>query len=78
MQEIKYLTQDEAGRFFSKISDRRDRAIFKLIYDFGLRASEVDKLTLKDLTSSEVVFGLPASKAVSPASILFFVTPNYC
>ena len=26
MQEIKYLTQDEAGRFFSKISDRRDRA----------------------------------------------------
>ncbi len=49
MQEIKYLTQDETGRFFSKISDRRDRAMFKLMYDFGLRASEVGKLTLKDV-----------------------------
>ena len=48
MQEIKYLIQDEAGRFISKISDRRDRAMFKLMYDFGLRASEVGKLTLKD------------------------------
>lgn len=49
MQEIKYLTQDEAGRFFSKISDRRARAMFKFMYDFGLRASEIGKLTAKDL-----------------------------
>ena len=48
-EEIKYLTQDEAGRFFSKIKDPRDRAMFKLMYDFGLRASEVGKLTIKDV-----------------------------
>ena len=46
---VKYLTQEEAQRFFSKIHDRRDRALFKLMYDFGLRASEVGKLTLENL-----------------------------
>ena len=47
MTEIKYLTQEEAQRFFSKIHDHRDRALFKLMYDFGLRASEVGKLTIE-------------------------------
>ena len=39
MPEIKYLTQEETQRFFSKIHNRRDRALFKLMYDFvlGLR-----------------------------------------
>ena len=49
MAEIKYLTQEEAQRFFSKIHDRRDRAIFKLMYDFGLRGSEVGKLNIEDV-----------------------------
>jgi type 1 fimbriae regulatory protein FimB len=49
MQQIKYLTQEETQRLFAKIRDRRDRALFKLMYDFGLRASEVGKLDLKDL-----------------------------
>lgn len=49
MPEIKYLTQDEVGRFFTKIKERRDLALVKLMYDFGLRASEVGKLTVKDL-----------------------------
>ena len=40
---------EEVGRFFAKIKDRRDRAMFKLMYDFGLRASEVGKLILKGL-----------------------------
>ncbi|MFB3146601.1 MAG: tyrosine-type recombinase/integrase [Nitrospirales bacterium] len=48
MQEIKYLTQEEAQRFFAKIKDKLYRSMFKLMYDFGLRASEVGKLTLKD------------------------------
>ena len=49
MQQIKYLTQEEIQRLFSKISDRRDQALFKLMYDFGLRASEAGKLKLEDV-----------------------------
>lgn len=47
-EEITYLTQKEVIRFLSKIHDRRDRALFNLMYDFGLRASEVSKLRIRD------------------------------
>ena len=49
MSEIKYLTQEETQCFFSKIHDRRDRALFKLMYDFGLRASEAGKITIENV-----------------------------
>ena len=46
---IKYLTQDELERFFSVIEDKRDRAIFALIYHYGLRVSEATLITLADV-----------------------------
>jgi len=78
MSEIKYLTQEEAQRFFAKIKDRRDRAMFKLMYDFGLRASEVGKLTLKDVDPERGRLWITRVKGSAPASMLFFVTLYGC
>jgi integrase/recombinase XerC len=37
----RYLTQDEARRFFQVVRDPRDRALFALMYFHGLRVGEV-------------------------------------
>jgi integrase len=44
----KYLTTLEIEAFFSVIDDNRDRAIFRVAYHRGLRASEVGLLQLSD------------------------------
>ena len=41
MPEIKYLTQDEAHRFFTKIKDKRDLAMFKLMYEDRTRMTPI-------------------------------------
>jgi len=46
---VKYLTQEEVARFFSQIKNRRDRALFNLMYKYGLRASEVGLLKISDV-----------------------------
>jgi integrase len=43
-----YMTVPEKNRFFQAIQDPRDRAIFRLLYHHGLRASEIGKLQLSD------------------------------
>ncbi len=45
----KYLTQDELRRFFAAIPSPRDRAIFAVVYHYGLRVDEATALTLEDL-----------------------------
>ena len=45
----RYLTQDEVGRFFAVIGDRRDRALFGLMYHHGLRVGEVLLLRREDV-----------------------------
>jgi integrase len=47
-KQIPYLTIPEKDRFFSVIKDLRDRAIFRLLYHHGLRASEIGKLDMSD------------------------------
>ena len=54
-QTIRYLTQDELERFFSVIKDKRDKAIFALIYHYGLRVSEAALITLEDVDLDGVV-----------------------
>ncbi len=44
----KYLTQEDVKKFFSQISDPRDRALFGLIYHYGLRVTEATMLTIND------------------------------
>ena len=43
-----YLTIAEKDRFFKAIDSVRDRAIFRLLYHHGLRASEIGRLQLSD------------------------------
>ena len=43
-----YLTLAEKDRFFRAIDSVRDRAIFRLLYHHGLRASEIGKLSMSD------------------------------
>ena len=43
-----YLQPEEVDRFFRAIESPRDRALFRLMYHAGLRASEVGILQLRD------------------------------
>ena len=52
--------------------------MFKLMYDFGLRASEVGKLTLKDVDLERGRLWITRVKGGVPASMFFFVTPYAC
>ena len=44
------LQEEEMQRFFDVIDSRRDRAIFRLMYHAGLRASEIGLLEIRDYT----------------------------
>ena len=45
----RYMGQPDVGRFFSVIDSPRDRALFCLIYLYGLRVSEVGLLYVGDV-----------------------------
>jgi integrase/recombinase XerD len=45
-KQLPYLTIPEKDRFFRAITDVRDRAIFRLLYHHGLRASEIGILDM--------------------------------
>ncbi len=45
----RYLTQDELRRFLAVIADPRDRLLFALVYQHGLRVGEVALLTRGDV-----------------------------
>jgi integrase len=45
---ITYLTIPEKDRLFQAIKSVRDRAIFRMLYHHGLRASEIGKLVMTD------------------------------
>lgn len=46
---IKFLVQEQTARLFSVIADPRDRALFAVIYHYGLRVSEATLLQLTDV-----------------------------
>lgn len=48
-KRITYLTQDEVKRLFDVIKSRRDKALFRIAYRHGLRASEVGLLRKSDV-----------------------------
>jgi integrase len=45
---VPYLTVPEQQRFFRVIDSVRDRAIFRMLYHHGLRASEIGQLKMSD------------------------------
>ena len=48
-RRMKYLQKEEVERFFSRIRDKRDRALFAVIYYYGLRVSEAALLKAQDI-----------------------------
>jgi len=46
---VKFLTQTQTTQFFSVISDPRDRALFAIIYHYGLRVTEATLLQAEDI-----------------------------
>ena len=48
-RRIKYLNRDQTAQFFSVVCDLRDRALFAVIYHYGLRVSEATLLQLSDV-----------------------------
>jgi integrase/recombinase XerD len=48
VRQIKYLTDEELARLFAVIDSVRNRAIFRVAYHRGLRASEVGLLCMSD------------------------------
>ena len=46
---IHYLTQDELTRLFGVVESKRDQAIFRVAYTYGLRASEIGLLERDDV-----------------------------
>jgi len=55
--KIKYLSKEEVERLFSCIKNRRDKALFGLIYLYGLRISEalLLKLSHVDLENKRIL-----------------------
>jgi integrase len=51
LKGVSFLREEEIERLFSIIHSIRDRAIFRLAYHAGLRASEVGLLQLRDYDS---------------------------
>ena len=47
-RRVRHLTEEEVGRLFKVITSPRDRALFRLAYHAGLRASEVGLLEMRD------------------------------
>jgi integrase len=45
----RFLSQAEVAAFFTAIANPRDRALFGLIYHYGLRVSEATRLRMKDV-----------------------------
>jgi len=50
-----YLTQDEIHRLFAVIESPRDRAIFRLTYHRGLRASELGMIQVGDYHGGRIL-----------------------
>src|SRR6516225_4685085 len=47
-RKVRHLTEEEVTRLFKVITSPRDRALFRLAYHAGLRASEVGLLEMRD------------------------------
>src|SRR2546428_9829346 len=50
----RYLTQEQVTRLFKVISSPRDRALFALIYHYGLRVEEATLLALEDVNLKDL------------------------
>jgi type 1 fimbriae regulatory protein FimE len=59
---VKYLSESEVKKLLSKITDKRDYALFLAIYSFGLRVSEAVKIKISDIRLRDKRIYINASK----------------
>lgn len=52
-EDPKYLTPEQLQAFMAVIHDKRDLAIFRVMYHLGLRASEIGLLDLQDFRQQD-------------------------
>lgn len=50
------MARDQVERFFARIDDLRDKALFSLLYGSGLRVGEALGLNIEDLNLTEATF----------------------
>lgn len=71
----KYLSKEEIERFFSYITNHRDKALFGLIYFYGLRVSEATLLKIEDIDlKRKMIFIQRVKNGISGAKPLFRIT----
>ncbi len=49
MQEIKFVSPELVEAFFKKVKSIRDRALFTMIYFYGMHSSEIGLMQVEDL-----------------------------
>ena len=75
MELPKYMTQDQVRLFFQEIESPRDRALFGMIYHYGLRVSEAGGLRLRDIdTKRDKLFVRRSKGSVSGEKPLWLHT----
>lgn len=62
IETIKYLSTNEVEKLISKIINSRDKALFSLMYLYGLRCSEVVRLKVSDIRLQDNRINILASK----------------
>jgi site-specific recombinase XerD len=62
LRTIKYLSPDETKRFFAKIVSTRDKALFFVMYTYGLRCLEASLLDLANLRLKDGRLYITAAK----------------
>ena len=66
MAKIQYLSPEELERLRRTITDPRDRALFGVMYFYGLRVSEVVRLRLEDVNLDQGRIWIERSKSGIP------------
>lgn len=66
MAKIQYLSPEELERLRRTIADPRDRALFGVMYFYGLRVSEVVRLRLEDVNLDQGRIWIERSKSGIP------------
>ncbi len=61
-ETIKYLSTTDTERFLSRITSKRDRALFAVMYYYGLRCVEAADLNLDDLRLADSRLYIHAAK----------------
>ncbi len=70
----KYISKEDVERVISKIVSKRDRALFSLMYFYGLRCAEAVALNMEDLRLRDNRLYIHAAKSGTSGEVV--LTPK--